>query len=228
MANSQQDIIQKQTRRTQIRHYIQEQIANGRYRAGDRIVETQLAKELQVSQAPVREAILELAASGLLEEKPYSGTYVRRLTPEDVEDIYATRAFLDEYAAERAAAKITGEQLKRLEELLMEMEHAENAEEFVDKDIAFHSAILDAAGSPVLKRLWERLKLSEWTGFSVAATRDSMPDIIRQHRTIYELLEKRDAHAAGSFTYLHIRRFGGEVKRKLAEAEAEAGNEARQ
>ena len=56
--------IAKGTLRKEIRTYIQEQIASGRFKAGDRIVETQLAKELNVSQAPVREAILELAAMG--------------------------------------------------------------------------------------------------------------------------------------------------------------------
>ena len=72
--------IAKGTLRKEIQSYIQEQIASGRFKAGDRIVETQLAKELNVSQAPVREAKLELAAMGLLEERPYSGSFVRQLT----------------------------------------------------------------------------------------------------------------------------------------------------
>ena len=84
--------IAKGTLRKEIRSYIQEQIASGRFKAGDRIVETQLAKELNVSQAPVREAILELAAIGLLEERPYSGSFVRQLTAADIEDIYNTES----------------------------------------------------------------------------------------------------------------------------------------
>ena len=69
-------IMAKGTLRKEIRIYIQEQIACGRFKAGDRVVETQLAKELNVSQAPVREAILELASMGILEERPYSGSFV--------------------------------------------------------------------------------------------------------------------------------------------------------
>ena len=65
--------------RREIRTYIQRQIVQGVYRPGDRIVETQLAREMNVSQAPVREALLELAAMGLVEERPYSGTFVRHL-----------------------------------------------------------------------------------------------------------------------------------------------------
>ena len=86
----------KSTMRREIRTYIQRQIAQGVYRPGDRIVETQLAREMNVSQAPVREALLELAAMGLVEERPYSGTFVRHLKASDIEDIYNTRAFLDE------------------------------------------------------------------------------------------------------------------------------------
>ena len=83
----------KSTMRREIRTYIQRQIAQGVYRPGDRIVETQLAREMNVSQAPVREALLELAAMGLVEERPYSGTFVRHLKASDIEDIYNTRAF---------------------------------------------------------------------------------------------------------------------------------------
>ena len=57
----------KETLRSNIKDYIQKQIASGVYRPGDRIVETQLARELNVSQAPVREAILELVSQGMLE-----------------------------------------------------------------------------------------------------------------------------------------------------------------
>ena len=54
----------KGTLRSDVKAYIQKQIASGVYQPGDRIVETQLAKELNVSQAPVREAILELSSIG--------------------------------------------------------------------------------------------------------------------------------------------------------------------
>ena len=72
-------LTEKATLRKNIREYIKEQIASGRFKAGDRVVETQLAKELNVSQAPVREAVLELSAMGLLEERPYSGSFVPRI-----------------------------------------------------------------------------------------------------------------------------------------------------
>lgn len=210
-------LTEKATLRKEIREYIQQQIAQGRFKAGDRIVETQMAKELGVSQAPVREAILELAAMGLLEERPYSGSFVRKLTAEDIEDIYNTRAFLDEYAARRAAQRITPEQLEEMEALLREMDGAESPHDFVEKDIAFHGLVVDAAGSPALKRIWESLQLVAWTGLSVAATRNTLPELVRQHWEIYNLLKRHADHTAGAYMFLHIKNFGDELKQYIQE-----------
>ena len=210
-------LTEKATLRKEIREYIQQQIAQGRFKAGDRIVETQMAKELGVSQAPVREAILELAAMGLLEERPYSGSFVRKLTAEDIEDIYNTRAFLDEYAARRAAQRITPEQLEEMEALLREMDGAESPHDFVEKDIAFHGLVVDAAGSPALKRIWASLQLVAWTGLSVAATRNTLPELVRQHWEIYNLLKRHADHTAGAYMFLHIKNFGDELKQYIQE-----------
>ncbi len=212
----------KETLRRKIRSYIQEQIAAGVYRAGDRIVETQLAKELNVSQAPVREAILELGAMGLLEERPYSGTFVRKLTPADIEDIYNTRALIDEYAARRAARNITDRELDAMERLLRRMDRAADTAAFVEMDMEFHAMVIDAAGSPALKRMWEGLRLVEWTQLSASATKSTLPELARQHRIFYDLLRSRAESAAGAYMYLHIKNFGDELARRLSAQEENA------
>lgn len=212
-------LAEKATLRKDIREYIKEQIINGRFQAGDRVVETQLAKELSVSQAPVREAILELAAMGILEERPYSGSFVRTITADDIEDIYNTRAFLDEYAARQAAKKVTAEQLAEMEALLREMDAAENPRDFAEKDIAFHALVVNAAGSPALKRMWEGLRLVEWTGLSVAVTRNTLPELAKQHWQIFRLLERHADHTAGAYMFLHIKNFGEELKQHFLETD---------
>ena len=205
--------------RREIRTYIQRQIAQGVYRPGDRIVETQLAREMNVSQAPVREALLELAAMGLVEERPYSGTFVRHLKASDIEDIYNTRAFLDEYAARQAARLATQEQLDAMEALLKRMDQAEDNASFAEMDIAFHGMIVDAAGSPSLKRAWENLRLVEWTGVSVAVTQESLPELASQHWQIFRTLRSHAEQEAGAYMFLHIKHFGEELKRYMTETE---------
>lgn len=210
----------KETLRKRIRNYIQHQIASGRFQAGDRIVETQLAKELNVSQAPVREAILELAAMGLLEERPYSGSFVRKLTAEDVEDIYNTRAFLDEYAARQAARNITEQQLVEMEALLQRMDEAEDYQALAEMDMEFHAMVVDAAGSPALKRTWENLRLVEWTELSAAVTQSTLEELAKQHWRLFQLLKQHADHAAGAYMFIHIKNFGEELKRYLQQREA--------
>lgn len=210
----------KETLRKRIRNYIQHQIASGRFQAGDRIVETQLARELNVSQAPVREAILELAAMGLLEERPYSGSFVRKLTAEDVEDIYNTRAFLDEYAARQAARNITEQQLVEMEALLQRMDEAEDYQALAEMDMEFHAMVVDAAGSPALKRTWENLRLVEWTELSAAVTQNTLEELAKQHWRLFQLLKQHADHAAGAYMFIHIKNFGEELKWYLQQREA--------
>ena len=215
----------RSTMRREIRAYIQRRIADGTFRPGDRIVETQLAKEMNVSQAPVREALLELAAMGLVEERPYSGTFVRHLTAEEIEDIYSTRAFLDEYAAKQAARRITQAQLDGLEELLHGMDQAPDYACFAEVDIQFHAQVVDAAGSPSLKGAWENLRLVEWTGVSVAVTQNTLPELGRQHWQIFQTLRDHAEQEAGAYMFLHIKHFGEELKRYVAQRDEAQGSE---
>lgn len=202
----------KETLRSNIKDYIQQQIAEGIYRPGDRIVETKLAKELDVSQAPVREAILELSAMGLLEERPYSGTYVRRLSIAEIEDIFEIRAFVEEYAAKRAAKRATEEQLRQMEDVLDQMEGQELST-FVQLDMEFHGLIMDAAGSPALKRAWTILRMADWTYLCAAITEFSMEELVTQHRNIYHYLKTRSESSAGAYMFLHLKGFGEELAR---------------
>lgn len=218
--HAEKETASKGTLRKRIRNYIQHQIASGRFQAGDRIVETQLARELNVSQAPVREAILELAAMGLLEERPYSGSFVRKLTAEDVEDIYNTRAFLDEYAARQAARNITEQQLVEMEALLQRMDEAEDYQALAEMDMEFHAMVVDAAGSPALKRTWENLRLVEWTELSAAVTQNTLEELAKQHWRLFQLLKQNADHAAGAYMFIHIKNFGEELKRYLQQREA--------
>lgn len=187
----------KETLRTNIKDYIQKQIAAGVYRPGDRIVETQLAREMNVSQAPVREAILEMVALGMLEERPYSGHFVRALGPKEIEDIYQTRAVVEEYAAQRAADRATEDQLAEMKRLLQEMDAKRDLDRFVHQDMEFHNLVMDAAESAALKRAWSMLRMAEWTYIAAAITKSSLEEMIQQHWTIFRYLEARQPTAPG-------------------------------
>lgn len=201
----------KETLRSNIKDYIRYRIMDGSYRPGDRIVETKLARELGVSQAPVREAILELSAFGLLEERPYSGTFVRAMSREEILDIFSTRAFIEEHTTKQATYRATEEQLENLERIVSEMTEDMDMDDFIRLDMDFHDCIMSIAGSASMKRAWSVLRMSEWTYISAKTTSRSLKELIAQHRTIFEHLKNKDANSAGAYMYLHINGFGKEV-----------------
>lgn len=206
--------INKITIRSQVKNIIQEQIQTGRYKPGDRILEGGLAKDLNVSQAPVREAMLELSAMGLLEEIPYCGTFVRKLSADDIEDIYNVRAFIEEYATRRAAKLLTEEELAMFLPILERLEDAaeiNDLDSFNEADVDFHKMIINGAKSKALKRTWETLQLGAWTSFTLKATKRPLTDLLAEHKAIYSHLLNRSDHSAGSSMFLHIKNFTNDL-----------------
>ena len=108
----------RQVFREEIRNAIREAIFSGELNPGDRIIETYWAKELGVSQGPVREAIRDLEAMGLVETVPFKGSRVRTLTEKDVRDNYSVRICLESKSIRDAISQLDDQQLAALEEQL--------------------------------------------------------------------------------------------------------------
>ncbi len=204
----------KNTMRKDIRKYIQNLVTKGIYKPGDRIVETKLAKELGVSQTPVREALLELVMMGMLEERPYSGTFVKKLTAEEIEDIYNTRAMIEQCAVKKATGHITEVQLAELSKEIGIMRQAatqQDSELFVDADVRFHEMVMNMACSPSLKRIWRFLRMADWTYTTTRLTTHSLFELCDMHELIYTHLKSQDAERAGEAMHKHITSFAAEV-----------------
>ena len=77
---------------------IREAIRSGKLKPGDRLVESQLAEEMQISRFPIREALRYLEKEGLVKTKPFKGTYVAQLTEKDMEELYSLRSAIEELA----------------------------------------------------------------------------------------------------------------------------------
>jgi DNA-binding GntR family transcriptional regulator len=211
----------KRTMRKTIRDYIRYNIQTGKFKPGERIVETKLAKELNVSQAPVREALLELSILGLVEERPYKGAYVRKLTPEYIEDLYNIRAFVEQKAAEMASLKITEEGAKALLSIINEMEASveeDGMNELTDLDIKFHSLIMDISGSETLKKMW-KICFSDWTYLSSAYKNMTERDLLQKHKEICGYILNHEDKNAGAAVYLHISNFKNGVIEYLKRSE---------
>src|SRR5919107_2952392 len=102
-------VVHRTMLRDQIKDVLMQRILDGVYGPGERIVETRVAEEFGVSQAPVREALRELELLRLVVSEPFRGARVRDVTAQELAEIYPVRAALEEVAARGAAAGLDGD-----------------------------------------------------------------------------------------------------------------------
>jgi DNA-binding GntR family transcriptional regulator len=141
---------------------IREAIIDGRLAPGQRLKEEELARELGMSRTPVREALLLLQSEGLVQSIPRRGATVRSYAVDDLDDMYQLRAVLEGYAARRAAARISPEDVARLKkscERFDRLRAEDDLRDLVKENLFFHNVILDAAGSarlvPLVRKVIE-------------------------------------------------------------------------
>jgi len=135
---------------------LRSEIFTGKLAAGDTLPERLLAERLQVSRTPVREALIILQSEGLVELVPNRGASVRTITADDIVEIYNLRGLLESHAARLASERATVEQLDAMEDAqirLRRMLARGSAADQAMADLAFHTAVSEAAASPFLATL---------------------------------------------------------------------------
>jgi DNA-binding GntR family transcriptional regulator len=138
----------------QITERLFEAILENELKPGERIIETQMAKQLGVGQSTFREALQALEHRGLVTKD--HGTFVTKLTVQDVEILFAARLDLEPLAASLACGKLTPKHLQELEFCLEEMRKARQRRDFttlIKNDLAFHQLIWEAPQVDSLKRI---------------------------------------------------------------------------
>lgn len=128
-------------------------ISSGRYPAGSRLDEQQIAEELGVSRTPLREAISKLGKDGLVEHRPYRGNFVRLFTAKEVFDLYEVRKSLETTAVRLAVPHLTDASTAELREILASIDTALIAgdlEAYGLADQRFHNAIVRLSGNESL------------------------------------------------------------------------------
>ena len=135
---------------------IREAIIDGRLPPGQRLKEEELARELGISRTPVREALLMLESEGLVESIPRRGATVRSYAVSDLDDVYQLRALLEGHAARRAAARISPDDIARLEKSCDRFDRLRAEDDLLDlvkENLLFHSVVHEAAASDRLAAL---------------------------------------------------------------------------
>lgn len=199
--------LERRVFREEIREQLIEAILDGRLQPGARIIETRIAQQFGVSQGPVREALRDLELFGFVVSSPFRGTQVRRISTDDLLEIYPIRAALEGVAARAAAARIDDDTLASLERLIGAMHKAAERNDHraeADADHAFHHAIVKASGNHMLEDMWQTMRLSITTCVTHSVTHRSLHEIAERHWTVLEALRARDPDRAEAAIRRHI------------------------
>src|SRR5262245_9446307 len=142
--------LRKEILRDKVFDLLRDWILTGTLEPGARIVESSLAAQLQVSRAPLREAMALLAHQGLVRVTPHHGAFVTRLSEAEIRDFFEIREVLETHAARKIRAALTPEKKARLGGALAALEKAARRKDiraFVEADHAFHRTIWQLSGN---------------------------------------------------------------------------------
>lgn len=138
---------------------LRDAILNGTLVPGQKLRQETLAETIGVSRLPVRSALIQLEADGLVEFHERRGAVVKSLSVEQAREVYDIRTLLEVEALRLSMADLTDERLERLRELGRIADAEEEGADFVDARTQFYAELYDAARHPVLWEMIEQLRL---------------------------------------------------------------------
>jgi len=191
----------------QIKEQLMEDIFHKKYKAGDRIVESALARELGVSQASVREALRSLIAMGFLENEPFKGITVRSFTEQDLMEVITVRVALETLACQLAVKRVTDEEINELENIVDEMIKASeegNVDKRIHLNILFHEKLVETSGNKLIVQLYKYMRFGTWSLLTGHLSEMDPMQISSRHRLLLDALRSRDVDRITAAVRDHI------------------------
>jgi len=187
---------------------LKKQIIYGELSPGEKLSEFGLAKRLNSSRTPIREAFRQLQTEGYLTVVANRGAYVSKLPPEELEEIYNIVGVLEGYAAELATLKIRVSELNRLKMLHRKIAIYAKKREFrnyVDTNYEFHLLIVHISGNNTLVKTIKdfRSKIFRYRLMSVTIP-GYIEKYVSDHGKIISAIENKDSALAGKYMKDHV------------------------
>lgn len=186
--------IAKESLRERILEVLRDAILSGEFKPGQQLIETELASQLGVSRAPLREALQILGTEGLVETVPYHGTTVRKLTRTDIEELYSLRIVLESFAIQRIIAFGRREDVAHLQsifEVMLDAAERSDLKEVSRQDRVFHDKLIDLASHSLLRTSWNTVTMRVRQVMALRNRRNSdITQIARNHLPIIEAIAK--------------------------------------
>ena len=188
---------------------LREAIVTGSLRPNQRLVESEIARQLNVSRTPVREALKQLELQGYLSKLPGGGLIVTDHSPGQIQSLYEIREALETMALKLACQRATQEQIDRAAEYhasSLEVIRNRDGNRFIELNSAFHNELLSACGNELLWSLIQTFRDQFFDRRLVrvfnAADWRNMP---KQHQHLLDAVRQRNPRLAEKAVHEHVR-----------------------
>jgi DNA-binding GntR family transcriptional regulator len=197
---------ERRTAHQLVRDTLRQAILTGKVPGGERLVQAELAQQMRVSTTPVREALRDLAAEGLIRLDAHRGAIVHSPSHAELEEIYRLRQLLEPEIMERAIANITDAELDEATEILRRADGETDPVAWIELNRQFHRVFTRAARSSRLASIVEPLQDSATLYILVSLTQGTrgVEEANAQHWRLLEAVRSGDVAAAREVMLSHI------------------------
>jgi DNA-binding GntR family transcriptional regulator len=196
---------------------LRDQILNGKLREGEQLRQDAIATEFQISRIPVREALSHLAAEGLITIVANRGAVVSALAPEEIEQLFETRAVLECYMLRCAIPNFTPADFQKAEEILKQYEESLEKDSEVKNwgewNWSFHSTLYAPANRPAMLSFIKTLNnnCDRYTRLHLVVTR-KLHQAGEAHRELLKACKTKNPEVASAALWKHITDAGSYLK----------------
>ena len=188
---------------------IKNDICDGVYPPGYWLQEKELAKQLSISRSPIREAFHRLATEQLVKEIPNKGTFVRDLSPRDIEEIFELRVLLENHSIDHITPeKLTEEvidELKNIVEALKSTYIANDLKTYIGLDKQLHNMIIHIARNATIESVYNQTTslISRFRSYSLTGEK-RFHDSVTEHEKIVKNILSGNTQKAKDINYEHL------------------------
>lgn len=184
---------------------IKNAIINHAILPGEALYERNLSEKLGISRTPIRESIPLLELNGWVKSIPRKGTFVCKITKQDVEEVIQLRRALEVLVIELVIPMITDLDIQKIEQIYGEQCKQQDAKEFISTDRQFHIYLAKLSGNRQLVKLLKMISDKiRWFGISALNCPNRKDQALQEHAFIIEGLKSRDIEKTKKAVLTHI------------------------
>lgn len=204
---------------------LRRQILAGEIKEGEQIRQEAIANELGVSRIPVREALRQLEAEGLITLVSHKGAEVTRLEPSEIAELFEIRIMLENWLLEQAIANLAEQDLLDAEAVIAAMRADQTLEKWGQLNWEFHQTLYRAANKPTTIKLLKRVhdNIDRYVRIQIALTADTQAEAHGQHQAIVDAARARNGKVAAALLSNHISHVKDTLLTSIMSKKAQAG-----